>query len=138
MKSLFLIQDDYSHVNYGQEEGRDGLATSGQYHVLLPDGRTQTVTYNVGDAYTGYVADVKYSGEAAPAPAYKPAPAPAYKPAPVYKPAPAHAYKPAPALSYKPAPVISYKPAPAYKPAPPVYKPGKYSFRMKLPQLIVS
>ena len=49
-------------MNFGQEEGRNGAATSGQYHVLLPDGRTQTVTYNVGDAYTGYVADVKYSG----------------------------------------------------------------------------
>ena len=50
-------------MNFGQEEGRNGAATSGQYHVLLPDGRTQTVTYNVGDAYTGYVADVKYSGK---------------------------------------------------------------------------
>ena len=49
-------------MNFGQEEGRNGAATSGQYHVLLPDGRTQTVTYNVGDAYTGYIADVKYSG----------------------------------------------------------------------------
>ena len=57
-----VIQEDYTHLNFGQEEGRNGAATSGQYHVLLPDGRTQTVTYNVGDAYTGYVADVKYSG----------------------------------------------------------------------------
>merc|ERR1712038_343248 len=67
-------------------------ATNGQYNVLLPDGRTQTVTYTVADDYSGYVADVKYDGYAAPAPAYKPAPAPAYKPAPApaYKGTPAH------------------------------------------------
>merc|ERR1712066_747998 len=80
--------DDYSGVNFGANEGRDGYATNGAYHVVLPDGRTQTVTYSVGDAYSGYVADVQYTGEAHydPAPAYKPAPAP-YHPAPVYRPA---------------------------------------------------
>merc|ERR1711935_711679 len=124
----YEVQDDYSHVNYGQEEGRNGIATNGQYHVLLPDGRTQTVTYNVGDAYTGYVADVTYSGEAAPAPAYKPAPA--YQPAPSYK--PALSYKPAPVITYNPArpvykPVVFPKPAPSYQPIyqpAPVYKPA--------------
>ena len=86
----YAVADDYSGVNFGHNEARDGYATNGQYNVLLPDGRTQTVTYTVGDDYSGYVADVQYSGEAkyAPAPAYKPAPAP-YKPAPVYHPAPA-------------------------------------------------
>merc|ERR1712008_551651 len=138
----YEVQEDYTHLNFGQEEGRNGAATSGQYHVLLPDGRTQTVTYNVGDAYTGYVADVKYSGDAkeykpapVPAPAYKPTPsykplAPVYnKPVVTYKPSdsynPAPAYKPAP--TYNPAPV--YKPVPVYKPAPvytpaPTYKPA--------------
>merc|ERR1712021_192847 len=142
----YEVQDDYSHVNYGQEEGRNGIATNGQYHVLLPDGRTQTVTYNVGDAYTGYVADVTYSGEAkeykpapVPAPAYKPAPsykplAPVYnKPVVTYKPSdsynPAPAYKPAPTYKpvhkplYQPKPALSYKPADAYQPAP-AYKPA--------------
>ena len=79
----YAVADDYSGVNFGHNEARDGYATNGQYNVLLPDGRTQTVTYNVGDDYSGYVADVQYSGEAKydPAPAYKPAPAP-YHPAP--------------------------------------------------------
>lgn len=60
----YEVVDNYANVNYGQEEGRNGYATNGQYHVLLPDGRVQTVTYAVGDAYSGYIANVEYSGEA--------------------------------------------------------------------------
>ncbi|TRY77847.1 hypothetical protein TCAL_12219, partial [Tigriopus californicus] len=93
----YAVADDYAGVNFGQNEARDGYATNGEYRVALPDGRTQIVTYNVADAYSGYVADVRYEGEPK-YESYKPAPAP-YKPAP---------YKPAP---YKPAP---YKPAPSY------------------------
>jgi len=49
---------------------------------------TMVVTYNVLDAQSGYVADVKYEGQpipyAAPAPAYGPAPiVPAYGRGPV-------------------------------------------------------
>merc|ERR1712105_349077 len=100
-------------------ENRDGYTTSGSYSVALPDGRTQTVNYKVDDAYSGYVADVQYSGEARydeykPAHGYKAAPA--YKPAPVYHAAPV--YKPAPVYHAAPA----YKPAPVYHTAP-VYKP---------------
>ena len=58
----YQVQDQYANVNYGQEEGRNNEETKGQYHVLLPDGRVQTVTYKVGDAYSGYVANVEYSG----------------------------------------------------------------------------
>ena len=35
-----------------------------KYQVLFPDGRIQTVSYGVKDGYSGYVADVSYSGEA--------------------------------------------------------------------------
>merc|ERR1711931_519722 len=65
------VADEYSGANFGQNEARDGYSTNGQYRVALPDGRTQVVTYNVADAYSGYVADVKYEGVAA----YPPAPA---------------------------------------------------------------
>ena len=115
---------------FSHSEDRNNYDTKGEYRVNLPDGRVQIVTYSAGPG--GYVADVKYEGEAAYPeykPSYKPAPAPAYKPLPkpAYKPAPAPAYKPLPAPVYhKPAPVYHkpavYHPAPAYKPKP------KYSF----------
>lgn len=92
----YAVADDYSGAAFGANEARDGYATTGEYHVALPDGRIQTVTYRVDDAYGGYVADVKYSGE----PKYEP-----YKPAP-HKPAP---YAPAP---YAPAPYAPAHPAP--------------------------
>merc|ERR1712038_2257067 len=56
--------------------GRDNYDTTGEYRVNLPDGRVQIVSYSAGP--DGYVADVKYEGEAAypEEPAYKPAPKP--------------------------------------------------------------
>ena len=78
-------QDAYgAYVQFGANEARDGYSTYGEYRVLLPDGRTQVVSYNTADGYSGNVMDVKYEGKAsyAPAPVHKPAPA--YKPAPIY------------------------------------------------------
>ena len=81
----YAVQDDYAGVDFNQEENRDGYATSGSYRVALPDGRIQTVTYTVADAYSGLVADVSYEGEA-----QYPEEKPSYAPKPAYAP-----YKPA-------------------------------------------
>ena len=59
----YKVHDDYHKTNFGHTEHRDGYNTKGEYYVHLPDGRIQTVTYHVGDGYSGYVADVKYSGK---------------------------------------------------------------------------
>ena len=79
----YAVADDYSGAQFGQSENRDGYATSGEYHVALPDGRIQTVTYRVDDAYGGYIADVKYTGTAHPHPHHAKAhPQPTYHAAP--------------------------------------------------------
>ena len=89
----YAVSDSYTN-NFGHSESRDGYKTSGSYRVVLPDSRTQIVTYTADE--NGYVADVKYEGEAVfpaetPKASYAPAPAPAYAPAqpPAYRPAPA-------------------------------------------------
>ena len=60
----YAVHDDYAKTDFQANEHRDGYTTGGEYRVNLPDGRTQIVTYNVGDAYSGYVADVRYEGVA--------------------------------------------------------------------------
>ena len=55
-------------------EERSGYTTQGSYSVLLPDGRTMTVTYSVPDKETGFLAEVSFDGE----PRYPEDP-PAYK-----------------------------------------------------------
>merc|ERR1711970_1252928 len=121
---------EYSGAVFSQQEKRADYDTNGEYRVNLPDGRVQIVTYSAGPE--GYVADVKYEGEAvyAEVKPYKPAPAPAYKPAPApYKPAPVVKIAPAPVVKVVPAPA-PYKPAPApYKPAPVVYKPAPVVYK---------
>eukprot|EP00095_Tigriopus_kingsejongensis_P002835 snap_masked-scaffold835_size90571-processed-gene-0.10 protein:Tk02835 transcript:snap_masked-scaffold835_size90571-processed-gene-0.10-mRNA-1 annotation:"larval cuticle protein a3a-like" len=59
----YKVHDDYHGTDFGHNEHRDGKVTKGEYHVKLPDGRVQTVTYYV-DGYKGYVAEVKYHGKA--------------------------------------------------------------------------
>ena len=59
----YKVKDEPSNNDYGHQESSDGQVVSGSYSVLLPDGRTQIVTYTVsGDS--GYVAEVRYEGEA--------------------------------------------------------------------------
>jgi hypothetical protein len=109
----WAVKDDYTYNDYAHQETADDKGyVSGSYRTLLPDGRTQTVTYKADD-YSGYVADVKYDGEAK-YPEYKPS---GYKPAAAY-PSPAY-----PGSSY-PAAYPSYKPA--YKPAYPAPAYPKY------------
>merc|ERR1712158_161093 len=80
------VNDPHYGPVFSQTEARDNYDTTGEYRVNLPDGRVQIVSYSAGP--DGYVADVKYEGEAAypEEPAYKPAPK-APHPAPAYKPA---------------------------------------------------
>lgn len=76
----YKVNDDYHKVDFGHQENRDGKKTEGSYHVLLPDGRVQTVKYYV-DGYSGYVADVSYSGHGYHAePSYHHAPPPPPQP----------------------------------------------------------
>merc|ERR1712088_596090 len=55
----YAVQDDIGN-DFNQQEQSDGAQVTGQYSVLLPDGRIQTVTYSVRPE-TGFVAEVTYS-----------------------------------------------------------------------------
>lgn len=139
------VQDDYTKNNYGHKENREDTITNGEYYVLLPDGRTQKVTYTV-DGYNGYQAEVSYEGEAQypaetpkrpvyPQPEYRTA---ASEPEPTYqKAAPTTAYpqrNPAPSPAYpqrSPAPALS----PAYPQRSPAPAPSpSYRYTQTQPQ----
>ena len=60
----YKVSDSKEYLDFGQEEEDDGAGNvHGYYHVQLPDGRHQRVDYHV-NGYSGYIADVKYDGEA--------------------------------------------------------------------------
>merc|ERR1712141_619501 len=96
--------DTYSGNDYGHKESREDKVTTGSYHVALPDGRVQRVTYSV-DGYGGYKAEVTYEGE----PKYEP-----YEPKPyVPKPKPSYPVQPySQASETRPAYVQTAAPAP--------------------------
>ncbi|CAH2061777.1 unnamed protein product, partial [Iphiclides podalirius] len=48
----------HSGNDFGHTEAKRDGATSGQYHVLLPDGRLQSVRYSAGPS--GFHADISY------------------------------------------------------------------------------
>ncbi|XP_064118900.1 cuticle protein 19-like isoform X2 [Macrobrachium nipponense] len=101
----YAVKDHYKGVDFDHNSNSDGKVVNGQYRVVLPDGRTQIVSYTA-DHYNGYQAEVTYEGEA-----QYPEPQP-YKPAPSYN---------APAPSYS-APAPSYSaPAPTYEQPKPLY-----------------
>ncbi len=68
-KFAWAVKDEPSKNDYSHQQESDGKVTTGSYRVALPDGRTQIVTYRADE--NGYVADVKYEGEAK-YPEYKP------------------------------------------------------------------
>ncbi|KAK4010009.1 hypothetical protein OUZ56_019157 [Daphnia magna] len=56
------VKDEKSYNDYSHQQESNGKVVTGSYRVLLPDGRTQIVTYKADE--NGYVADVKYEGQA--------------------------------------------------------------------------
>lgn len=75
-KFAWGVKDEKSYNDYSHQEESDGKTVVGFYRVLLPDGRTQIVTYKA-DEY-GYQAEVKYEGEIK-YDGYKPTNKPTYK-----------------------------------------------------------
>merc|ERR1712106_427151 len=59
----YAVKDDKANVNFGESASGAGGSAQGTYYVALPDGRLQTVKYNVAGE-GGYVAEVAYSGGA--------------------------------------------------------------------------
>lgn len=57
----YEVKDQASGNDYNQQESSDGNTVTGEYKVLLPDGRRQIVKYSANDQ-TGFVADVQYEG----------------------------------------------------------------------------
>ncbi|XP_066950758.1 cuticle protein 8-like [Macrobrachium rosenbergii] len=43
------VSDAYTGTDYSRSETSDGNVVKGSYHVLLPDGRKQIVTYTADD-----------------------------------------------------------------------------------------
>lgn len=54
----YHVADQMSVNDFGHQETRNEEITRGHYHVRLPDGRLQRVTYHVDNG--GYHADVSY------------------------------------------------------------------------------
>ncbi|XP_063851516.1 cuticle protein 19-like [Scylla paramamosain] len=50
------VKDYHTGNDFGHHASSDGDTVTGEYRVLLPDGRTQVVTYTA-DHYTGYRAE---------------------------------------------------------------------------------
>merc|ERR1712226_351729 len=62
--------DEYGR-HFAKTESQDEYGVvKGEYRVELPDGRVQIVSYHA-DHENGFIADVRYEGEARPEPVYK-------------------------------------------------------------------
>ena len=60
----YAVEDREYGTAFNEQRNDDGQIVHGQYQVQLPDGRLQTVTYTADHGPGGYVADVKYDGQA--------------------------------------------------------------------------
>lgn len=56
----YEVNDPESGNQFGHKEQRDGDLTTGEYNVLLPDGRKQIVSYEADT--DGYKPTVTYEG----------------------------------------------------------------------------
>merc|ERR550539_706726 len=65
--------DEYGRHFAKTESQEEYGVVQGEYRVELPDGRVQIVSYHA-DHENGFIADVRYEGEAHPEPVYKAAP----------------------------------------------------------------
>ncbi|XP_026744283.1 pro-resilin-like [Trichoplusia ni] len=54
----YMVKDDQSGNDFGHRESRQGDRAEGQYYVLLPDGRKQTVQYEADQ--DGYKPKISY------------------------------------------------------------------------------
>merc|ERR1719510_1840404 len=100
--------DEYGR-HFAKTETQDEYGVvQGEYRVELPDGRVQIVSYHA-DHENGFIADVRYEGEAHPEPVYKapvhPVAHHAVHAAPVV---PHHAVHAAPLVAAHPVPVVPH------------------------------
>ncbi|KAG8226217.1 hypothetical protein J437_LFUL006318 [Ladona fulva] len=54
----YKVEDEEAGLNFGHEEAREGDEATGEYFVLLPDGRTLRVTYVANN--DGYQPEITY------------------------------------------------------------------------------
>ncbi|KAG8226221.1 hypothetical protein J437_LFUL006323 [Ladona fulva] len=57
-KFAYKVQDEEAGLDFGHEEAREGDEATGEYRVLLPDGRTLIVTYVANN--DGYQPEIRY------------------------------------------------------------------------------
>lgn len=56
----YQVDDDEYGTHFGHSEQRDGDVATGEYNVLLPDGRKQVVEYEADQ--DGYKPQIRYEG----------------------------------------------------------------------------
>ncbi|XP_071449997.1 pro-resilin-like [Hetaerina americana] len=57
-KFEYKVKDEEAALDFGHQEEREGEEAKGEFRVLLPDGRTQVVTYTADES--GYHPEIKY------------------------------------------------------------------------------